>query len=195
MRYYFQCPRCKSDDLFYSVEEQRRDDSGTGCLMLLLGGILPYLLWSSSVRSYEGPRVQCGSCGYVFTQPPLPRSDAARLAFWVQVLVVLYGAVSVFSFAFWLFVLRERSPLPAPGGFEGALIAFFANNARAVVAVTVVFAVLLFLVAVGFSVSSNRKHRAWLKSAYLIEPFSRGQDVYVGEGSADKGVHGDGESS
>jgi hypothetical protein len=88
------CPRCRSSVGFHPIEIQ--EDSGTGCLMFVLGGFIPYLLYDSSRRG----RVQCEGCGFVFRPPQrLTRWDFALVFFIVAailaaVVYVLFASVS-----------------------------------------------------------------------------------------------------
>lgn len=56
------CPRCRFSASFHPVEMQ---EDSTGCLMFMLGGFLPYLLYNSSRQG----RVQCAKCGFIFRVP------------------------------------------------------------------------------------------------------------------------------
>jgi len=65
------CPRCGATGPFRRLE---MDDQSTGCLILFLGGILPFLLYDSSKKD----KVVCARCGYAFTLLP---PGAARRRF------------------------------------------------------------------------------------------------------------------
>lgn len=84
MKYYFKCPQCGHDEEFYNVSNE--SSTVHGCLILLLGGILPALVFSD----YGAHRAQCANCRHVFRRPPLPQSRVSALAKWM--LVILLGA-------------------------------------------------------------------------------------------------------
>lgn len=81
MRYYFQCPDCESDVAF---SKPREGPQGLGCLFFLFINLIPLLRYVDARRR----RVQCRHCGYIFRQPPLPRSSASILSSWVIGIVV-----------------------------------------------------------------------------------------------------------
>ena len=71
MNYYFNCPRCKSYAAFHEPTE---DTGSTGCLLFLLGGFIPFLIFSRS----RARRVLCGACNHIFAQPALPSTSVAK---------------------------------------------------------------------------------------------------------------------
>lgn len=82
MSYYFSCPNCGVDDGFVTPV----DDSGDlGCLLLLLGGIIPFLLFANHQRG----RVQCTHCYRIFHRPAVPRTSVAKFAGWVAAWTII----------------------------------------------------------------------------------------------------------
>jgi rubredoxin len=93
MEYYFKCQNCGSKDEFTLPEEER---SKMGCLLFLFGGFIPALLYAS----YSRQRVQCSKCGYIFRQPPLPRTPLSVLATWVIGVVLVFLVATTLGIAF-----------------------------------------------------------------------------------------------
>jgi hypothetical protein len=93
MKYYFSCPNCRSDDEFTLPEEE---SSGTGWLLFLLGGFIPALLYAGHFHR----RVRCSKCGYIFQQPPLPRTSLSVLATWIIGIEFLFLVVTILAIAF-----------------------------------------------------------------------------------------------
>ena len=81
-----QCPRCGSAQGLQPVEIEKES---IGCLMLLFGGFIPYLLY----RSQQRQMMQCESCRLVFR----PRQPFGRGDVIIQLLVfVLFGAFVIY---------------------------------------------------------------------------------------------------
>lgn len=92
MNDYPTCPRCGYEDYFVPAEEE--PDGGTGCLIFLFGGFIPYLLYSGGRNN----RIQCGSCGYIFKRPAFQSklSLAFLLAFLgFGLLLLVYASLSM----------------------------------------------------------------------------------------------------
>ncbi len=88
MKYYFKCPSCGSDDEFSLPKEE---STGLGFLLFFFGGLIPLLLYADSTCH----RVQCAECGYIFRQPPLPRTTRSRLATWIIGIILLFGILTL----------------------------------------------------------------------------------------------------
>lgn len=89
-----ECPKCGSTSGFKKLE---MEDGGSGCLMLLLGGIIPYLIFSSN---REGKSV-CTRCGYAFTPPSSSPSRTAYLG-------IAIGGVILFTMLVAWFLMNFR---------------------------------------------------------------------------------------
>lgn len=73
--YYFSCPSCKNNKSFYKIETSNESDSSTGCLIFLLGGILPFLVYGLRCA----PNIQCAECGNLFVKPQIPKSTLSKI--------------------------------------------------------------------------------------------------------------------
>jgi len=93
MKYYFKCPECGNDDEF---SLPREESAGLGFLLLVFGGFISALLYADATRR----RVQCARCGYIFRQPPLPRTPLSTMATWVIGIVFLFGVLTSLMIAF-----------------------------------------------------------------------------------------------
>lgn len=82
MAYYFKCPSCQRNRSFRIPSEQ--SDSWPLILFLLGEWVLALLFLGN-----KGGRVQCGDCGHIFRQPPLPSSPVAKFASWIGFIVFL----------------------------------------------------------------------------------------------------------
>ena len=92
MKYYFNCPHCGNNTDFVKPTER---DSSTGCLLLLFGGFIPFLLFSS----LAGKRIQCGRCKTLFAQPGFPANRSALLLGALAGTLICVLFASVFFFA------------------------------------------------------------------------------------------------
>jgi hypothetical protein len=75
------CRRCGSTSGFHPVEI---GDNDTGCLMLMFGGLIPFLIYDSSRRD----KIECESCGLIFC-------PVKRFTLWDFIGVVLFLAVVI----------------------------------------------------------------------------------------------------
>lgn len=80
------CPKCGSMTGFRKLEV---DDGGTGCLMLILGGIIPYLIFSSSREN----KVVCTKCGYAFSPGKAVKPRDYLVA--SMIVLILFGLIVV----------------------------------------------------------------------------------------------------
>ncbi len=83
------CPKCGSTSGFHAVEIE---EDSTGCLMLMFGGLVPYLLYDSSRHG----RIECESCGFVFT--PVKRLTKWDFILIAPILVAILGVLVYFLF-------------------------------------------------------------------------------------------------
>jgi hypothetical protein len=90
MNDYPTCPRCGYEDYFVPAVEE--PDGGTGCLIFLFGGFIPYLFYSGTRTN----RVQCGSCGYIFKRQ-MTRSSAMLVLVLTLLTLAFIGIVSFIS--------------------------------------------------------------------------------------------------
>ena len=141
--YYFDCPSCGNDQEFYRTREA--PSGGTGCLILLLGGILPALLFCG----YKFRRIQCAKCGYIFRQPPIPYSPIARTAISIGILIpvisILVGyAITAFPslkeiipgskfFTWFEIILKEHTAFAASIIFTYIILTIFFSILTAVI--------------------------------------------------------------
>ena len=158
MSYYFDCPKCRSNEDFAIV---KTDEGALGCLLFLLGGILPWLLYEDSTRD----RVQCANCGHIFRQPPLPRAPIANYAIAIIILIVL----TIASLLLMAAVPELTSWIPNYPSVE-ALEDFVANHPEAVVASVIPLLVLLVMSAIIVSIVANRRYRRELRGYFETEP-------------------------
>jgi len=93
MKYYFKCPKCKNDERF-SIPSS--SDSGLGCALLIIGGLIPALIYADAVSK----RVLWRKCGHMFRKPRLPRTSVSRFAARVIGIVILFAFVTSFLIAF-----------------------------------------------------------------------------------------------
>ncbi|MCC6488702.1 MAG: hypothetical protein IT364_14485 [Candidatus Hydrogenedentes bacterium] len=158
MSYYFDCPKCRSNKEFAVVQT---DEGELGCLLFLLGGILPWLLYEDSTKN----RVQCTNCGHIFRQPPLPRAPIANYAIAIIILIVL----TIGSLLLMAAVPELTSWIPNHAGVE-ALEDFVAKHPEAVVASVVPLLVVLVISAIIVSIVANRRYRLELRGYFEMEP-------------------------
>lgn len=157
MKYYFKCPKCKSNDKFMAPSE---DSGGLGCLLFLLGGLLPALIYSSSVSH----RVQCGNCGHIFRPPPLPNSPVSKLATWIFIVLI------TFVFFGFLMIMEPGFASIVPkyswlAGFEEVI----AEHAYIFAFGLVALALILIITIVFTSTISNSKFRRNLLKEYRTD--------------------------
>src|SRR2546430_134463 len=94
-RYYSPvCPRCGSTSGFHSIEI---GSDSTGCLMLMFGGFIPYLLYDSSRRD----KIECESCRFVFR-------PIKRLTKWDFIFVFLILAAILAIIIYFLVISTTR---------------------------------------------------------------------------------------
>ena len=89
------CPNCGSQDCFRAVKLHGND---RGCLILLLGGIIPALIYNSGRKN----KVMCEECGCVFS----PKSEISlkRILAWTFV-----GILALI--AFWMLMVSMAENL------------------------------------------------------------------------------------
>ena len=165
-KYYFACPSCGNNKNFHRIRES--SSGGTGCLIFLLGGFLPLLLFAGSRLG----RVQCGKCGYIFRQPSPPTSPVATTALLLGILlpflVIIIGyiissipslndGIPGKSIIFWL------SDLIKNHSFGAALILFI------YIIFTIFFSLMVAIIA-------NYKFRRPLLRKFDYEPFEKAPD-------------------
>lgn len=88
MKYYFQCPKCGSDEQFVKPSER---SSGLGWALFFFGGFIPFLLFAS----HNQGRIQCSSCSNIFRQPPVPSNPLAKFAGWLLFLTAISVVVAI----------------------------------------------------------------------------------------------------
>lgn len=87
MAYYFKCPSCEGNTSFRIPKEQA---SALPLLLLLIGQILAAVLLIGHRRG----RIQCWDCGFIFRQPPPPKSPVSKFAHWIA-FVMLLGLIAI----------------------------------------------------------------------------------------------------
>lgn len=158
MKFYFNCPKCRLNDSFYSVEESA---DGTGCLLLFFGGLIPFLLF----RSDRSNRIQCGNCGYIFHQPGVPYTPTARVA---VVLVLLILAVPIYLIAISNTPSQDRK-LPGGEWIESAE-ATVREHPRSVVYAAGGVLLITFVTLIVLAIASNMSYRKMLSVTYRLTP-------------------------
>lgn len=81
-----ECPKCGSSTGFKKLQ---MEDRGAGCLMLLLGGIIPYLLFASQRKD----NVVCTKCGYAFSPGKAVKPKDYLVA--SVIVLILFGLIVV----------------------------------------------------------------------------------------------------
>lgn len=165
-KYYFKCPKCGQDEVFYRVNDA--SDDGLGCLMFLLGMWIILLLWGSMKLG----KVQCGGCGHIFRKPTMSSSGLARIA------IFLFFILLLIALALMIYSIEPR--LEQPGHYPQWLqhIASYINSHSYFIAVIVLPAVSISVVAIFISgLFSNFFYRRKLKKdfKYRVEAFSRSE--------------------
>ena len=166
LKYYFKCPNCKNDEHF-SLPSCA--STGLGCLLLILGGFIPALLYAESTRR----RVQCSSCGFIFRQPSLPRTPVSDFTTWILGIVLLFGLLTVVLILFpALTALVPDAPLVLN------METFIKNNPKAIGVGLAPIIPLILIVSLLTSWGSNRRAHKLLKTKFKIEPgpFSRKEE-------------------
>jgi hypothetical protein len=158
MKYYFQCPACGRDDEFSVPQEE---STGLTGLLFLLGDFLPALLYADARRH----RVQCAHCGYIFRQPPLPRTSLSIMATWVIGIMVVFGV-----FALLVIVLPDLADLLPSSPTLQAIEQFISENPKAVLFGLVPMIAVIFLLSVCASWASNHAAHAKLRKQFRTEP-------------------------
>jgi len=158
MKYYFKCPNCKNDEQFTEPSE---DSTGLGCLLLVFGGFIPALLYADATRH----RVQCARCGYIFRQPPLPRTSVSILATWVIGIQLLFILLT-----FFLVLFPDLTALIPDLPLISAIETIIVNHPKAIAfGLAPIFPIVL-VVALFASWSSNRRAHKLLKTKFETEP-------------------------
>ena len=103
--YYFGCPKCGQCEEFFTVDVKSSESAG--CLVFLIAGFIPYLLFSST----DGPRALCASCGHVFSFPSRP---ITRLSFGVMLGWLVTALTGAFFFLGSLILALKYPDLESP---------------------------------------------------------------------------------
>lgn len=158
MKYYFKCPKCKSDERFSSPSENNSD---LGCVLFIFGGFIPALIYADAVSR----RVQCRKCGFIFRKPPFPRTSVSRLAAWVIVIVMLFTFITYFLITFpdLFLLIPEHESI-------SVIEALVVKNPKAVAIGFIGMMFALLVVAFATSWASNLKARSMLKKEYYTNP-------------------------
>lgn len=159
--YYFHCPMCGSDERFAAVNQ---DNVSLGCLIAILGGLLPWLLYADSTRN----RVQCMNCGKIFRQPPLPQSPLSNYALAIIILIVL----TIFALLIMVAAPEFHAWLPDYPAVA-SLVELVAKHPEAVVASVLPLFVILVVSGIVVSIVSNRRYRSELREHVHLEPLAR----------------------
>ena len=158
MEYYFQCPKCGTDDEFVKPNEE---SFPIGSAILAPGGIFAALLIADHARH----RTQCGKCAYIFRQPPIPRTQLASFARWMVSLTIILLFIAGIFFG----VTDGGSHIP-PAPVLSEFEALIAAKPR-VAAWLIVFLVLLICIPcwIGGWIS-NAIYRKHLSAVYSVKP-------------------------
>ena len=147
MSYYFQCPSCKCSGSFSIANEQ---GPSVPFVLFLYGQWLGALL----ILRCGLRRVQCGDCGYIFRQPPLPISPVAKLSKWIGFVMAL-GAITMI-FAMMVSVDPSGFPVVGPIVYFESIIS---THLRLFTFVVVIVSVLILASCIVASLFSNRRFR------------------------------------
>jgi hypothetical protein len=157
-KYYFSCPRCRSNEAFSLPAE---DSSGLGCVFFFFGGIIPALIYSDR----QSRKIQCDSCGYIFCQPSLPRTGAEILG--TSILLCYVAAVAT-SFVFLVFPeIMDVIPQPEFVKEFAQVISQHIEFFVILVGATAMVTLCLCLVV---SITSGIVKRSRLSKKYLLQP-------------------------
>jgi hypothetical protein len=161
MRYYFECPHCGQDEFFFHVNQA---SDGTGCAILMLGGLLPALLYQSS----RANQIQCGGCGYIFPRPAIPCGPVANSAKWLLIILILLWIMGA------VFVLNPELVADAPGWLAPTfLIQAISKNSRAFAVMITAETGLVTIVSISVGVTYSLRHRNEIGRYYKVEPENR----------------------
>ena len=158
MEYYFNCPECGDDKGFTRPVER---SSGLGCLLLFLGGIIPAWLYADA----QSRRVQCDNCGYIFRQPALPKTGAAKLATAILLILILAGVSAVVLVC--SSEVADMVPRPMLLRSFGLTVADNAEAFIVLVAATVVAIIFVCLLGSAFSRIAQRRR---LSKDFALRP-------------------------
>ncbi len=158
MRYYFSCPNCRSDDEFVLPQEA---SSGIGCLLFLFGGFIPALLYADHIHQ----RVQCSKCGYIFRQPPLPRTSLSALATWIIGVIFVFLVVTILAVVFPEMV----SLIPDSRLLSGAE-RIISDHPRAVLIGLVPMLLLIVLICTAASWAANHRAHREMRNHFETRP-------------------------
>ena len=160
-KYYFGCPSCGNNKDFHRVRES--SSGGTGCLILLLGGILPLLLFAKSKLG----RIQCGKCGYIFRQPSPPSSPVAKTALSFGILIP-FSALLIGYIISTIPYLNEGIPGKKIITWLSDLIANHPSGAGLTLFIYIILSVFFSLL---IAVIANYKFRRPLLKEFDYKPF------------------------
>lgn len=159
MHYYFACPSCRSNRAFTVPREET--NSSTGLLMFLVGGFLPYILYSNN----QTGRIQCRDCGYIFRQPQLPNSPMSKFAAWIMFVLVAGLAATTFMVA-------------VPNLYQGILdytfvdvfVQFVTDHPAPVALGMLATFLTLFVFCTVVHIIANRRERERVAATYATDP-------------------------
>jgi hypothetical protein len=160
VKYYFQCPKCGSDEEFVKPSEQSSD---LGCALFLFGGIIPALMYADHTRS----RVQCAKCAHIFRQPPIPGSPLAAFAGWMMGLIILPVIIAVFFFSF-----KELANLLPPLAVIDTIEEAIARQPRVAAYLLALLFVLIVIPCWVAACVSNAKFRKQFATGHRTKPLA-----------------------
>ncbi len=162
-KYYFACPSCGNDKDFHRIRES--SSGGTGCLIFLLGGFLPLLLFAGSKLG----RIQCAKCGFIFRQPSPPSSPVAKATLSFGILLP-FLSILVGYIIFAIPSLNEGIPGQKIIVWLGALIKNHPSGAALILFVYIILAIFFSLL---IAIIANYKFRRPLLRKFDYEPFEK----------------------
>lgn len=157
--YYFRCPSCGSDERFAAVNQD--NVVSLGCLLALVGGLLPWLLYADSTRN----RVQCMNCGKIFAQPPLPQSPLSKYALSIIILIV----IAVIALVIMAAIPEFTAWMPDYPAIT-SLVEFVEKHPEAIVVSLLPLLIILVVSATVISIVANRRYRRQLREQVRLEP-------------------------
>lgn len=138
------------------------NSSGLGCLLLILGGFIPALLYANATSR----RVQCSHCGLIFRQPPLPKTSLSVFATWI------ISSILIFALLTFLLSYPEISSLIPRLPYLSALEQFVSENPRAIaIGLIPLLGIILVVCAVASWASNHQAHKK-LQLEFKIWPES-----------------------
>lgn len=158
MKYYFECPSCKNDEVFHIPKE---DSGDLGLNLFFLGGFISALLSAD----YSSHKIQCSKCGFIFRRPPLPRTSFSKFSMSIVLLMLIF----ISAFIALAVYPQINNALPEVGIID-SVAAFISMNSRAVAVLITGLIFLILVICLISSYISNLIAHKKLSKKYKITP-------------------------